>query len=290
MTVYMTKVWGFSSPSGPLQFGANGRRETARELLKPGDFVVLVGTKGPETSLDKQGRVLGMMEPTTEVVSSLDFDLQQREIDFDDEGNYRWPYGLLIRRAWKFDEPYREFEDISSRQFSMDAASGIVPLTNDETARILGLPHHEVEILSPVRARARTEGVERARRRGAPPPTTTRRGIMPMRRAPAYTYAMAIRGAATESFKIGWAFDYRARQRTFNLAALPELGGIKYETRLEHLWDTAELAFKMEQQLLRQFDSVRHPSNREIVQVEGQALQAAWIDYLMKARRSKSAA
>jgi hypothetical protein len=46
----------------------------------------------------------------------------------------------------------------------------------------------------------------------------------------------------------------------------------------------------MEQQLLRQFDSVRHPSNREIVQVEGQALQAAWIDYLMKARRSKSAA
>jgi hypothetical protein len=110
-----------------------------------------------------------------------------------------------------------------------------------------------------------------------------------MRRAPAYTYAMAIRGAASESFKIGWAFDYRARQRTFNLAALPELGGIKYETRLEHLWDTAEQAFRMEQKMLRKFDSLRHRSNREVVQVTGEVLQTAWIEYLMNGRRSKSA-
>jgi len=288
--MYMTKVWGFSVPSGPLQFGANGRRESARQVLKPGDLVVLVGTKGPETSPEKQGRVLGMMEPTTEVVSSLDFDLQKREIDFDEEGNYRWPYGLLIRRAWKFEEPYHAFEDISSRPFGMDAASGIVALTDDEAAKVLSLPHTEVEVLSPVRARARTEGEERARRRGAPPPTTTRRGVMHMRRAPAYTYAMAVWGAVAEAFKLGWAFDYRARQRTFNLAALPELGGIRYETRLQHLWDTAEQAFKMEQDLLRQFDAARHPANREIVQIEENQLQAAWIAYLMKARRSQSAA
>jgi hypothetical protein len=259
-------------------------------MLKPGDLVVLVGTKGPETSSEKQGRVLGMMEPTTEVVSSLDFDLQKRDIDYDDEGNYRWPYGLLIRRAWKFEEPYRAFEEISSRPFGMDAASGIVELTDDEAARVLRLPHAEIEILSPVRARARMEGEEQARRRGAPPPTTTRHGVMHMRRAPAYTYAMAVRGAAAESFKLGWAFDYRTRQRTFNLAALPDLGGVKYETRLQHLWDTAEQAFKMEQDLLRQFDSVRHPTNREVVYIEGSVLQAAWIEYLLKARRSRSAA
>jgi hypothetical protein len=113
---------------------------------------------------------------------------------------------------------------------------------------------------------------------------------MHMRRAPAYTYAMVIRGAGAASFKLGWAFDYRARQRTFNLAALPELGGVRYETRLQHLWDTAEQAFKMEQDLLRQFVAVQHPTNREVVQIEESALQAAWISYLMKARRSQSAA
>ena len=89
----------------------------------------------------------------------------------------------------------------------MDAASGVVPLTDDEAVKVLNLSFREVEILLPVRARARTEGQELARRRGAPPPTTTRRGIMHMRRAPAYTYAMAIRGPAAELFKVGWAFD-----------------------------------------------------------------------------------
>jgi hypothetical protein len=290
MTVYMTKVWGFSTPSGPLQFGANGRRETARDMLKPGDRVVLVGTKGHPTSPEKQGRVLGMMEPTAQVVSTLDFELKNREVDFDDEGNYRWPYSLLIRRAWKFEEPYRLLEGISSRQFNMDAASGIVPLTDDEATEILKLAHAEVEILSPVRAMARLEGAEKARRRGAPPPTTTRRGIMHMRRAPAYTYAMAIRGAGIESFKVGWAFDYRERQRSFNLAALPALGGVKYETRLQHLWDTAEQAFKMEQQLLRHFDSQRHPSNREVVQVDAKVLEGAWVECLWNARRSRPVA
>jgi hypothetical protein len=113
---------------------------------------------------------------------------------------------------------------------------------------------------------------------------------MHMRRAPAYTYAMKIRGPATESYKLGWAFDFRARQRAFNLAALPELGGVKYDTRLEHLWDTAQQAFKMEQDLLQRFWAVQHPTNREVIQVEGKVLQAAWIEYLIKARRSRPAA
>src|SRR5256885_103412 len=102
MTVYMTKVWGFGVPCGPLQFSTAGWREKARRLLNPGDLVVLVGTKGRQTDSQFQGRALGIMEPTTEVVSSLDFDLQERPIDYDSEGNYRWPYGFLNRRAWEF--------------------------------------------------------------------------------------------------------------------------------------------------------------------------------------------
>jgi hypothetical protein len=112
---------------------------------------------------------------------------------------------------------------------------------------------------------------------------------MHMRRAPAYTYAMAIQRAPVESFKIGWAFDFRERQRGFNLAALPELGGVRYETHLQHLWDTAEQAFEMEQELLRKFDSKRPSANREVIQIDGNALQAAWIDYLFQAKRARSA-
>jgi hypothetical protein len=280
----MTKVWGLSVPCGPLQFSTAGWRDNARDILMPGDLVVVVGTKGEQTNQELQGRALGIMEPTTEIVSTLDFDLETRVSDFDGEGNYRWPYGLLNLRAWEFLAPPL-FEDISSRRFGMDAASGIVPLMADEAQRIDGLQRRSVELLAPIRAIARIEGEETARRRGAPPPTTKRTGVMHYRRAPAYTYLMEIERAPTNTFKIGWAFDYRMRERSFNLSSLPKIGGFRYKTKLYHLWRTARAAYQMEQDLLEQFEIQQHPSNREVIcEVEYETLQSAWIKYLQTNR------
>src|SRR5439155_18681182 len=193
MSLYLTKVWGFGVPSGPLQFGKAGWREKARSKLMPGDLVVLVGTKGPETAENDRGRLLGLMEPTKEPVLSLDFPLIVSAEHFT-EGEYKWPYGLLNKHAWRLlDRPL--LEEVSSRQFGMAAASGIVALTDEEAGRILELRREAVPLLTSVRVQARTEGEEVARRRGAPPPTTTRTGVMHLRRAPAYTYAMEIQGA-----------------------------------------------------------------------------------------------
>ena len=116
MTVFITKVWGFSEPCGPLQFSAQGWRDAACELLAEGDLVATVGTAQAPTSDEERGRLLGMMEPTKEIVRSLDFDLRQTPHDFDDEGNYKWPFGLLNRRAWIFeDRPL--LNEISNRTF-----------------------------------------------------------------------------------------------------------------------------------------------------------------------------
>jgi hypothetical protein len=123
------------------------------------------------------------------------------------------------------------------------------------------------------------DGVEDTpRRRGAPPPAlNARRAIMQMRRAPAYTYLMEIRGASQPSFKIGWAFDYRLREREFNQHSIPHLGGLKYMTRLWKRWPTAIEAYRMEQELLRQFDDARHRANREVVcGISLEVLMAAW--------------
>lgn len=228
-----------------------------------------------------------MMEPTTKVVSSLDFEMHTRSSDFDDEGHYRWPYGLLNRRAWRFPEPLALLENLSARDFHMDSALGIVPLTNSEAAAIQRLPREEVELLAPTKAYARVHGNDAARRRGAPPPTTTRTGIMHLRAAPAYTYLMKIEGAAEEAYKIGWAFDYRSRERGFNFVALPQLSGLRYRTILFELWDTARQAFGMEQALLRQFDGARHPSNREVIHgIPFGTLQDAWIAWLQTVRKA----
>jgi hypothetical protein len=283
----MTKTWGFGSPSGPLQFNSEGWRARARESLKDGDLVVIVGTRGKETIAEERGRVLGLMEPTTQPVSSLDFDLGRRPEDFDEAGNYKWPYGLELRRAWRFNDPRPMLTDIASRRFHMDAAQGIVPLQPHEADAILALPRTEVALLTSAAARARIEGSELARRKGAPPPTTTRRGIMHMRRAPAFTYAMEISGAATPAVKIGWAFDWSRRERGFNQAAMPGLGGLRYRTKLHHLFDSAHDAFRMEQWLLRRFANRRHAHNGEIVvPITMREVEDAWLQYLAVARRA----
>lgn len=286
MTLYLTKTWGFSSPSGPLQFSTNGWRTNARNALKSGDMVLIVGTKGSETDEDERGRILGLMEPTKHVVSSLDYDLIRGPQDLDAAGNYKWPFGLELVRAWRFDDPRPLLTDLTARRFNMDSAQGIVPLEPSEETSILALPRTEVGLLSAIAARARVEGADAARRKAAPPPTTERTGIMHMRRAPAFTYAMEIQGAKQPAIKIGWAFDWAQRERALNHAAMPAIGGLRYKTRLHQLFHTAKDAFRMEQWILRRFDHRRHASNVEVVTpLTLDELQSAWTDYLMMVRR-----
>jgi hypothetical protein len=168
----------------------------------------------------------------------------------------------------------------------MDAASGIVALTDEEAAKVIQLAREEAELLATIRTRARVEGEEAARRRTAPLPTTTRTGVMHIRRAPAYTYAMTIEGAKPVSIKIGWAFDFRARERKFNHFALPQIGGLRYQTRLTCLWSTARQAFFMEQAILRQFDGDRHPANREVIYgVPYSTIESAWLVCFQRTRK-----
>jgi hypothetical protein len=284
MTIFITKTWGFSIPCGPLQFRSEGWRARARADLKPGDMVAIIGTKGPQTKQEEQGRILGIMEPSREVTFWQDFDLPTRPEHFNEGGEYRWPFGLLNRNAWVIPEQDRLLlEEISSREFDRTAALGIVPLTEKEASIVAGLQRERVELLMSVRPRARLEGEEVARRRGAPPPNR-RPGIMYLRDEPAYTYLMAIEQTKPVSYKIGWAFEYRMRQRQFNQVALPELGGVKYQMRLHRLWDTARQAFRMEQALLWKFDDALHRTNREVVYgITYSALEAAWVDYLQGA-------
>ena len=282
MVLYLTKVWGFSDPSGPLSFNSQGARNTARSKLQDGDLVVNVGTLGGETLESERGRVLGIMQPTKEVVSALDFDLNAPAGHFDDAGNYRWPFGLTNLKAWILDEPRPLLVEITARRFYMDAATGIVPLEEAEATRILGYPRREVELLLPTRTLTRLKGFEAARKRGAPPPTTSRTGVMHMRRAPAQTYLMSV----GRGFKIGWAFEAHHRERQFNLAAMPSLGGLEYKVRLVESWDTAREAYDMEQALLKKFDANRHPRNREILDgVRYTELEKLWVAYLMSKRR-----
>lgn len=281
MTMFLTKVWGFEAPVGPLQFSTSGWRDNALRQLKPGDQVLLVGTTGEPTLPEHRGRLLGIMEPTSEPVMSLDYDLQPTEQDFVD-GAYKWPVGLMNLRAWSIpDGPL--LSAFIPRKFSMDSAQGIVPLTPGEEAQVRALPWTEVPLLQPTaQAQERMARKHGGAKRSPPPATTRRAGVMHMRRAQAYTYALEIKGARQLAFKIGWSFDYAQRADQFNHASMPDLGGLRYVPFRFHLWDTARQAFRMEQRFLRHFDRFRSASNHEIVVgASSKDIEAAWIQGVM---------
>jgi len=276
-TVYLTKVWGFSAPVGPLQFATNGWRKNALSKLHSGDLVVLVGTNGPETKKEEKGRLLGIMQPTSEPVMSLDFDVRKNQSDFV-EGEYKWPFGLMNLKAWVLiDRP--KLNEIFDRKFNMDSAQGIVELTALEARLVLSLSKESTPLLEPTaNAQSRMERKYGAKSKGAPPPTTKRNGVMHMRRAPAFTYAMEIKGAATNAYKIGWAFDYKKRAQQFNHASMPELGGLKYKPVHFHKWNTAKKAFQMEQKILNSLSTKRNHTNNEIVVgLSALDLEKIWI-------------
>ena len=283
MRLFMTKVWVWDVPVGPLQFSTSGWRKSALDKLEDGDRVILVGTKGKQTPDDMKGRILGAMEPTKHQVMSLDFPVIRLEGD-DKDGGYKWPYGLNNRRAWSFpDRPL--LSELTDRRFSMDSAQGIVSLEDEEVERIMDLEWREEKLLKRMaHAEARVNPTKRAI---APPPTTSRKGVMHMRRANAFTYAMKVEGARPSAFKIGWAFDYKRRTDEFNHASMPELGGLRYVPKLYQLWDTARMAYSMEQRLLQEFAENRHPENQEVITGVGeQKLREKWAACFQYVRES----
>lgn len=160
MTMFVSKVWDFDNPCGPLVFNSPGWRENSVQKLKLGDRVILVGTWGNETQPSDRNRILGMMEPSTVYVATSDFSLPSFHNGraLKEDGSYRWPFGLLNYKAWEF-EPGLFLKDAAPRQgnpFGSAAAAGLVFLTASEEMRVLAHPYHDIPLLKSVRSDKKT--------------------------------------------------------------------------------------------------------------------------------------
>ncbi len=296
MTVFVSKVWGFDNPCGPLVFNSAGWRDNSAAELQPSDRVLLVGTWGDETAEPDRNRILGMMEPSNIQVATSDFPLPNPTDHraYREDGSYRWPFGLLNKRAWEF-APGLFLGAVAPREgnpFGSAAAAGIVPLTPEEAARVLAHPHHEIELLKSISTDKKLVGEQEAKRRGAPVPTEgVRRGVMHMRLAPAYVYWFRlVAGKTIVGHKIGWAFEWKRRLGQFNSVSLAALGGLQYKGHQVQLLGTARLAYHVEQQLFTALDQHRHPANREILTgIATPKVEEVWDKYVGAAMLGKPA-
>lgn len=133
---------------GPLHFQTEGWRKNALGKLKPGDLVVLSGTLEEPTPDAMKGRLLGIMKPSRELVRSSDFNMENRPEYYFDNGEYKWPFGLMNLSAWSLPDGIA-LKRISNRDFSRESAQGIVPLEENEVARISELKWCKENLLQP---------------------------------------------------------------------------------------------------------------------------------------------
>ena len=106
--IFLTKVWGFGPESYPaLGFNSEGGRQKLLKESSPGDWVLLAGTRGKPTLPEHQGRLLGKIQLGTDqidvekVLNSIGTEIPDDH--YNDDGKYKWPYGLPMLKAYRFD-------------------------------------------------------------------------------------------------------------------------------------------------------------------------------------------
>lgn len=255
-----------TSPAGPLRFRLKGHIQKALSRTAKGDIVALYTTNEG----DLHQRFFSLVQVGNEPF-------------FSETDEYR--YHLPIERAWLIPGGL-PVKQVILRPLTgvpdMDQRNQLAGFVGSEPESFSGLDLIEIPVdnlrTPDTKAEVRaTRKLKHKAFRNAPPPQTTRKGVMRMRREQAATYCFRIEGASSPAFKIGWAFDVHRRQADFNRYSLHEIGGLKYVLFESEIWGTAKLAYRMEQQLLRELHQFRLTGNTEVVVNVAEAdLRAVW--------------
>ena len=136
MTTYAKYFYSFDPSSAPvISFARRGDRDNLLRARKPGDLIVFVATRTAQTASRQRGMLLGAAEIGDTPVDTKDLaDLSGRPQSHFRNGEYKWPHGIPMLRAWKFDppEPRRFLRD----HLRPDARIRAVPLSASDADRL----------------------------------------------------------------------------------------------------------------------------------------------------------
>lgn len=151
MKMFVKKFFGFSPEKLPIiTFSQPGSRDTLLRAASPGDRLVYVAVSDDNATEADQGRILGMAEIGRYSVKSADVisDMSIFPIKyFDKNGQFLWPEGIPIVRAWRFTSPPHRLEIFKRETIDSQATrQNAVPLKPEEQDAILGLAYEEVDL------------------------------------------------------------------------------------------------------------------------------------------------
>lgn len=298
--IFASSVWGSDlNKWGAWGFADKGTRDRLAALIAPGDFVLSIGTMGPETQSHEQGRLLALMTIGSELIETRELvepDFYRESVETN--GRERWPYGFPIKTAERFEPaPLRSvvLPRLAEQNLHRVLARHFVELTPAEVAAVLALPRvNEPNIYAtPVSAFA-----ARIRKsRPGPPPTRGTR-MLTVTSGPAATYVMQLSGSALSAvvqpvlpdeshavYKVGFSNDPDRRLRELN-AYLPCDQSLCW-TVLKTQWHDDEInAWAMEQEIFRLLDVARASRFKgEMLAATTGQIGEAWTTALRTTRR-----
>lgn len=146
---FWTKVWG--APGAPeddaLTFAHPKQREDALALLRPGDVVVFLTSDVGEADPVFRGLVSGAVEIEGERITAEELGLVAKAPPShrNKTGEYRWPWGITISRAWRAVEKLRNDEIAADHaRLGLHGAATVHPLEPSGMGRVERLRMEEV--------------------------------------------------------------------------------------------------------------------------------------------------
>lgn len=279
MRVFIKRFWGFDPIEWPIvSFSLRGSLDSLLIASAPGDVMAFVGTKGPETQKEEQGRLLGLAEFGRRPFHSREALPPQSFTDAEKgpNGDIKWPHAVLMTRAWKFmDVPLPVMTEVLGRQLPMAAMSNAILLSEAEQQRVLALARNEIDVARTQAIRDERDSIAAEVGPGGtmgPIPSSFLTTVVRNADQAACTYAYQF--GNENVWKIGWAHDPMERLADLNKHVPHEILGQKWGGGWTQKWASANQAYDMEQRVLRSFADADLYGER--VHCTKERLEAVW--------------
>ena len=293
--IFLTKVWGFNPEIYPaLGFNSEGARHKLLRESKPGDWVVLAGTRGAPTPTEQRGRLLGRVQLGTEeidveaVLHSIGTKIPEES--YLENGRYRWPFGLPMISAERFpdlpDLAQLFGNYLSGTQWASFALDIEASLGSEARTKIDALRTEPVKIVdSPIiiRQRDRQKSLElnRSGGRTGPGPSTAR-SASEREPSAAFAYVLELVGGQRQIYKVGYSADFEGRITFLNKGLVSSVTGYSWRLAKIQSFPSEKLAYSFEQDIHKHLRRFLVDGEQEIYCVGRKELESAWVDIFFR--------
>lgn len=264
MKVFLKKTWGYDPDGWPMiGFSQKSGLNKLEREYKTGDWIVIAGTSGSETSEDERGCLLGLIQ-ITNVVVDLEPVLEElgtklTSKSYNESGEFRWPRGFPYLAARSIVGKPLIKEVLPERRTNMGQAEAAyaLELSEEDARKILDLPYTEDVVRSIPSLKPHEKLTEIL--------GTTQPGPVPSMGDRTSTYedgenvVYVFRIPGTDFYKIGRTNCIERRLSEFNRSPHAVLSGNPIELLHSHAFPDAKSAHDVEQMLHKRLADYARP-------------------------------